>query len=51
MGHLANMLGKWLFPNSPRDMRRRKVNNLFIVLLISLIVMGGIALAMVLMGK
>jgi hypothetical protein len=51
MSRLANILGKWLFPRLPRDVRQRRMNNLLTVLFISLIVMGGIVLAILLMEK
>jgi len=51
MGRLANILGKWLFPRLPRDLRRRRLNNLFTVLFISLIVMGGIVLVFIVTTK
>jgi hypothetical protein len=51
MNRLAYLLAKWLFPRLPGDLRRRKLNNLLTALVISLIVMGGIALAFFLMEK
>jgi hypothetical protein len=51
MGRLTSILGKWLFPRLPRDVRRRRLNNLFTVLFISLIVMGGIVLVIIMMEK
>ena len=51
MNRLAYLLAKWLFPRLPRDLRRRSLNNLLTVLFISLVVMGGIALAFFLMEQ
>ena len=51
MNRLTNILGKWLFPNAPHDVRRRKLQNFFTVLIISFIVMGAVVLAIYLMEK
>ena len=51
MNRLAYLLAKWLFPRLPGDVRRRRLNNLLTVLFISIIVIGGIALAFYMMGK
>jgi len=51
MSRFTNILGRWLFPRLPGDMRRRRLNNLFIILFISLIVMGGIVLAIIRTAK
>jgi len=51
MNRLTYLLAKLLFPCLPGDMRRRRLNNLFTILFISLIVMGGIVLAIIIMDK
>lgn len=51
MDRFTNILGKWLFPRLPRDVRRRKLNTCFAVLIVSLIVMGGVALTIILTAK
>jgi hypothetical protein len=51
MNRPAYLLAKLLFPRLPGDMRRRRLNNLFTVLFISLIVMGGVVLAIIITEK
>ncbi len=41
-------LAKRLFPTLPRELRRRKLNALFLVLFVSLLVIGGIVLLILL---
>ena len=45
MNRLSYRLAKWLFPSQPREVRQRSLSILFAVLLVSLIVTGGIVLA------
>ena len=45
------VIGKWLFPSSPRDVRQRKLNTIGIVMLIVLVVAGGVVLTMLKIGK
>jgi hypothetical protein len=51
MNRLTYLLAKLLFPRLPGDLRRRRLNNLFTVLFISLIIMGGIVLAIIMTAK
>ena len=44
------MIGKLLFPHTPRDVRQRKLKTLGVALFVALVVAGGIVLVMVKTG-
>jgi hypothetical protein len=46
MNYITSTLGKLLFPRLPRDLRQRRVNIIYAVLAVGLLVAGGIAVAM-----
>ena len=48
---MINLLGKLLFPRLPRDVQRRKINIILMVLLASLLLGGFIAFMLVFRNK
>jgi hypothetical protein len=48
---MINYLGKLLFPRLPRDVQRRKINIILMVLLVSLLLGGFIAFMLVFRNK
>jgi flagellar basal body-associated protein FliL len=51
MAPMNRFLGKLLFPRQPRDVQRRKINIILMVLLVSVLFGGLIALMLVLKNK
>jgi flagellar basal body-associated protein FliL len=48
---MNNFLGQFLFPRQPRDVQRRKMTVILVVLLVSVLLGGAIALMLVLSNK
>lgn len=46
MSHVTFFLGKLLFPRLPPDLRRRRINIIYMVLVVGLPVAGAVAYAM-----
>jgi hypothetical protein len=51
MNFVTTFIGKLLFPRLPRDLRRRRINIISLVLFISLLVACAIAFAMVMVQR
>jgi hypothetical protein len=51
MNFITAYIGKLLFPRLPRDLRRRKINIISLVLFISLLAACAIAFAMVMVQR
>ena len=45
MNYITNLLGKVLFPNLPRDLRQRRMNVIYIVLLVGVMVAGVVGIS------
>jgi hypothetical protein len=46
MFHMMRPIGKFLFPRLPRDQQRQRMNNLIVILLVTL-ACGGAVVAMI----